>query len=690
MSGLFFLNKLFLVGLSAAIVPLLIHLFTRKKARKLSFSSVEFLRDVAQRETRRLRVRNILLLILRTAVICAFVLAMARPVLQGPLVKGPGSTAVVVVLDNSASMGSFIEGESVFDRAGDIARQIFEGLNDKDEGALIPVCSTPETAALVGGADRLTGMVGLLEQSHSGSRPDEALSLALSLLADSKSINRELYVISDFQRSQWQEFNVSLESTGGVRIVLVPVSPTHPENLSIQNAEVVPTGATGERILEFSVLNHGRRPAEGVPVRITGDGEEAALRYIDVPAGGPTRVSLELVGDFREVSIAIPDDALSLDNVHYVATQPSKQRRVLVLGERRLAPRTDFVSLALRPARAITEDNVWGFFPLRLDIDELSAEHLRGVPCVVLDNIGRFSESEIELLREHRNSGGKFLIALGDRIDIRHYNEKLLPALFPARLVGVEGTENRETSFFSLSASIPSHPVLRNFGASRGEAICEARFYRLVRTEAITEAIEKSRVVAEFSEDLPALLEAEGGFLFTSSFEPGWNNLVTSGAFPALLHEVARYLCGGGSLLSRNFEPGDVLEEEIPVSLEAPVSLLGPGGREIAASKRHLGAAVHLRSVPVDEPGLYELSVGEEVVAKFSVNLAPSESVLEPLEEAELLGAFRGARVVSADSVVEAAGGGRSGQELWPAFLLLCLGLMVAEIFVARSAAPPQ
>ncbi|KPJ61185.1 MAG: hypothetical protein AMJ46_02395 [Latescibacteria bacterium DG_63] len=684
MPEFFFLNRAFLLGLFAAAIPLFIHLFTRKKAKKLSFSSVEFLRDVARRESRRLRVRNLLLMILRTAVICAFVLAMARPVLRGPLVKGPGSTAAVVVLDNSASMGSLREEGTVFDNASEIAREIFGGLDDKDEGTLIPVCGIPESAALLGGGGRLVGTVGFLEQSHSSSRPDEAVKRALSLLKESKSINRELYIISDFQRNQWQKLRVSLESATGVSVVLVPVLPSRLDNLSIQNADVIPTGATSERILEFAVVNHGRRSHEGVPVKVLADGEEIASRYVDVPGAGSAAVSLELVGDFSEIKIVIPSDALPLDNVRYVALQEPKQMRVLVLGEKPLVGKTDFVSLALRPTGSATGENVWGFFPLRLDIDDLTTQHLQGVPCVVLDNVGRFSGSEIELLREHRSSGGRFLIALGDKVDIRHYNESLLPALFPARLVGIEGTEDRKGSFFSLSASIPSHPILRNFKASRGEAICEAKIYRLVRAE----AMEGSRVVAEFSEGLPAVLEAEAGLLFTSSFEPGWNDLVTSGAFPALLHEMARYLCGGGALAGRDFEPGAVLEEEIPASLETPLSLLGPEGREVATSKRRLGTAVHLRSVPVDEPGLYRLTVGEEVVGTFSVNLAPSESELDPLKETELLGTFQGASVVGGDSIAEAVGGSRSGQELWPLFLVLCLGFMVAELFVARSAAP--
>jgi hypothetical protein len=686
MSGFFFLNELFLWGLLAAVIPLVMHLFTRKKAKKLSFSSVFFLRDVARRENRRFRVKNLLLLILRTAVICAFVLAMARPVLLGRVAKGPGSTAAVVVLDNSASMGSLKDGSTAFEVGREAARELFKGLTDTDEGTILPVCDTPDEAVLVGGGARLVGMVGFVGPSHSTSRPDHALELALSLLEDSESINRELYVISDFQRNQWSGLKRLSENMSGVKVFLVPVAPDVRENLSVGEARVIPTAVVDEWLLELRVLNHGRRAAEAVPVRAICDGQETALRHVDVPAAGSVTVTMDMAGDFREVKIVIPPDVFPLDDVRYVAMRRPRQMRVLVLSEREPAASTDFVSLALRPEGPGAEANAWGFFPFRLDIDELKAEHLRAAPCVVLDNVGRFSGPEIELLRDYSNAGGRLLISLGDRVDIRHYNERLLPALFPARLVGIEETESREGSYFSLSATLPSHPVLRSFGASRGERLCDAKFRRLVRVQ----PTQGSRVLAEFSEGLPALVEAEEGLLFTSSFDPDWNDLVTSGAFPALLHEMVRYLCGGGSLQGRDFDSGDVLEEEIPASMESRVSLVGSEGREIRTTSRRLAAALQIQSVPIDEPGVYELRVDEEPVASFSVNPPPSESVLGSLEESDLLGAFEGASIIGEGSVAEAVGVDRSGQELWPLFLLLCLGLMVAEIFVARSAAPPE
>ena len=73
-----FLNPLFLIGLAAAAIPILIHLFTRKRPREMAFPSLEFLAEVNRSEIRRLRLRQWLLLLLRTLAIAALALAMAK------------------------------------------------------------------------------------------------------------------------------------------------------------------------------------------------------------------------------------------------------------------------------------------------------------------------------------------------------------------------------------------------------------------------------------------------------------------------------------------------------------------------------------------------------------------------------------------------------------------------------------
>jgi hypothetical protein len=758
-----FLNKPFLLGLFAAAIPVLIHLFTRKKAKKLDFSTVDFIRDVARRETKRLRLGNLLIMILRMAAIAAFVLAMARPAFVGPLIKGRGSTAVVVVLDNSASMGSLKERRNLFSYGCDVAREIFGGLGEKDEGSLIPVCGAPEgapeSAALVAGPARLTGMVQLVGLSNGSSSPRQALALAYSLLDGSKEINKELYVVSDFQASQWQELERSQLQGGqpepqpeqrsrgqlrnerlqrkGIRTALVPISqsPTDSpagfplENLSIEKAEIVPLPVAREQMLEFVVVNHGLSSARGVPVRLLSDGKEIAVKYLDVEPGSGAKASLKLALDSREmrareINICLPPDVFPLDNTYFLAVQPPRQIDVLVVSDEQAsqarkipgegASGIDFVSLALRPVAMGGTGNLWGFIPHRVATDELSETNLRRAKCVILENVSRLSGRGLDLLKEFKDSGGTLLIVLGDKVDIRYYNERLLPALFPARLVGVEGTSDggeygqgerrgegqRERqgegrvqergkgqgSFFSLVATIASHPILRSFDVSRGEAVSGARFYRLIRAE----GLEESRVVAEFSQGLPAILEANGALLFTSSFEPEWNDLVVSGAFLPLLHEMLRYLCGAGSLVGRDFHPGDVMEEELPPGQEASVSLVDPAGKELRISKTKLGTSLLVRSEPMNELGTYRLLAGDEELSAFGVNIDPAESRLEALSKRELLKIFGGASIIGQDSRSELAGVARPGQEMWPFFLLLCLGFLVAELLVARSIAPPE
>ena len=103
-----FLNPLFLFGLLAAAIPVVIHLFTRRRPRERPFPSLEFLAEVNQSEIRRLRLKQWLLLLLRTLAVAAIALAMARPALRGAGARsGTGAaTTVVALVDVSGSMGA--------------------------------------------------------------------------------------------------------------------------------------------------------------------------------------------------------------------------------------------------------------------------------------------------------------------------------------------------------------------------------------------------------------------------------------------------------------------------------------------------------------------------------------------------------------------------------------------------------
>src|SRR2546425_10388371 len=117
-AGVTFLHPLALVGLVAAAIPGLLHLLERRVPPEAEFPPLRYLSEAERQSARRLKLRHLLLLILRTLLIVLIVLAAARPLVPartgGATVHAP--TALAVILDNSASSGLVVDGRPVLDR----------------------------------------------------------------------------------------------------------------------------------------------------------------------------------------------------------------------------------------------------------------------------------------------------------------------------------------------------------------------------------------------------------------------------------------------------------------------------------------------------------------------------------------------------------------------------------------------
>src|SRR5215207_9785393 len=102
-----FLAPLYIAGLVALSLPILFHLIRRTPQGRQAFSSLMFLQPSPPRLTRRSRLSNILLLILRAAALALLALAFARPLFQNRAEADPGagrSKRVAILVDTSASM----------------------------------------------------------------------------------------------------------------------------------------------------------------------------------------------------------------------------------------------------------------------------------------------------------------------------------------------------------------------------------------------------------------------------------------------------------------------------------------------------------------------------------------------------------------------------------------------------------
>ncbi|HTO93472.1 MAG TPA: BatA domain-containing protein, partial [Bacteroidota bacterium] len=137
-----FLNPLVLFGLAAAAIPVLLHLLNLRKLRTVEFSSVRFLKELQKTSIRRVRFRQILLLVLRTLTIIAVVLAFSRPALRGTIAgisrAGAASTTVIIV-DDSPSMSVHDARGTALARAAQAAGRLADLAGEGDRLYMVPL-----------------------------------------------------------------------------------------------------------------------------------------------------------------------------------------------------------------------------------------------------------------------------------------------------------------------------------------------------------------------------------------------------------------------------------------------------------------------------------------------------------------------------------------------------------------------
>ncbi len=138
-------------GALAVLIPVLIQLFNRTRFQITQWAAMEFLLAALKKTRKRVRLENLLLLLLRILVLAFVALMLARPSIEGS-VPLPQKTHLVVVLDNSYSTGARTDGREAFERAKDLIEASINAPEFVD-GSAISLFLTSETLADYGRDD---------------------------------------------------------------------------------------------------------------------------------------------------------------------------------------------------------------------------------------------------------------------------------------------------------------------------------------------------------------------------------------------------------------------------------------------------------------------------------------------------------------------------------------------------------
>lgn len=183
-----------LVGLAAALIPILLHLFARRDPPTVEFPAVRYLSETARVHQRRLNLQHWLLLLARTLLIVLVVLAAAGPTSSHGGAGSHAPTALVLVLDNSLSSGVTAGGVPALDGLKRAARGVLDRATAEDRLWLV----TAEGGARRGSRDELRRIVDSLTPSSARLDLGEAVGLGRDVLAG-EALPGEVMVVSDLQ-----------------------------------------------------------------------------------------------------------------------------------------------------------------------------------------------------------------------------------------------------------------------------------------------------------------------------------------------------------------------------------------------------------------------------------------------------------------------------------------------------------
>lgn len=300
-----FLSAWWLALAGAVAVPLLLHLRRRPVSQRVPFPAIRWLQRAQKEHSRELKLRNLLLMLLRVAVIGALALAAARPLVRG-IPGGHAPAALAVVLDNSMSTTRATAGEPMLDRLRAAADAVLADASSSDRVWLITADGsvTGGTAAQVRAAVRSVapwpgaGNVGL------------AVEKAATLASGVRGLAPRVVVLTDGQASAWPR---AARAEGAGLTVFVPPTGPLEQGTAVLDAAPSPPRWSPRGRLRIRVAG-----ADTVPVTVQLGGRTLARARVAAGADGWIAASPVERG-WIAGNVASAPDALRGDDVRHFA-----------------------------------------------------------------------------------------------------------------------------------------------------------------------------------------------------------------------------------------------------------------------------------------------------------------------------------------------------------------------------------
>lgn len=601
-----FLSIGFLICGLAAAIPIFVHMIHRQNLRELPFASLRFIRISEQRTRNKRRIQDLLLLLLRMAVLILIAVGLANPTIRNlSNLWGGAQTSAVIILDNSASMGTIDGTVSRINTALAQAEKILDELGNGDNIAVIVPCGTafPENGQLFSSQDKVRRVLRDTKISFEKADLAAAVQQARSLLVNAQTPSKLIFVISDQQTVSWQHLTTAAsavskeeneKSNGNVVI-----NTTDQNVQNVQNSQTVQENQTNrntnltvveqKEMLQIPVILVNCRqtpkpnvglarldtknvlPIAQVPLPMTvylkNESKLEQTRRIDVYVNGikqysSTDIKLDPEGQEGHPFTIIFDrgglhkgevrlagnDGNPLDDKLYFAMEVDQGIPVALIKPMRheipFLEETYYIEKALQTGAG-------GVSPIRLtsiNKEDLLTEPLQNYAVVIAVNLPAPDQDTAERLVQYIERGGHLIWTCGDNVfaeDYNRLNDEMNGKLLPLPILSQQSPDmSSGKDTWNIDSMDGNYPAFRNLVNPRD------LFTRVLVYRRIPFDISKggAPTLASLDDGMPLLVQRRIGngsvtFLGTG-VHVSWTNLPIRPIFVPMINQLIFQLAG--------------------------------------------------------------------------------------------------------------------------------------------------
>lgn len=731
-----FASPWILGGLVLAGVPILIHLLHKRRFVEAPWAAMRFLIEATRKQSRRMRLENLILLVVRTLILFLIVLALARPHFDSTTLLNyeEQPTHRILVVDATFSM-QFNDGTpeaglesdqrasgTRMSRAKLAVKQLLDSARRGDAWQVVRIADREPFALVTQPAflpDTISEELRGLKVTDGAGNLISSIETAAEMLKQLPEMPRkEIILISDLQATMWAPEDVAIKKrltelfqtiAEKAKVSVVNVGSPNSSNAAVTALSSDVGVATVEQRVTFqsTLYNFGPSALPNQVVELLVDGRLVDTKRVDLPSriNQPVEWTYQFksAGEHR-LEVHLEDDSLPVDNRRWLAFPVRDELQVLLVdgkpsGQDRESA-TYFIQRALDPS---TLDNQFRgtLRPTVISESELPSVKLGGFDVVVLCNMGLITDREVGLFEAYLQSGGGLVIFPGDQTNLDNYNQRLFndsKGLLPAKIASsVVSTADEDVFLFDPRGF--SHPIVKAFRGNPGaglEATMTMQFLKLTPRD-------DANVALWFSDGSPAIVERSFGpgrvIFAATSVDARWSTWsIWAPSFVPMMHEVMLH-AAAGRWTNKQLDVGQPIVLTFPGHLfDLPVTIQTPDQSSQVLQVSERDDVVATMFTETDAAGIYQVDLGSPLDREllFAVNVNNVESDLMSVSRNELTAVVpQNAEFRTGDEPVSPSGVGATESNLatlarvlaWTVLVFLLLEPLLAWRFPVGLAA---